>query len=240
MLTSTVVVFLDENYTSATILSDSIKLVPGKPAELLFSTRRKARKVSEEEYIQQLTATYANFSVPALFQQKVPQEEECQTFTQCPKEEDWCQKDPECSLSPYQEPTSQLLPGIIAGICIIIAAIIILALVLYMKWRIEQQKKRFRENFASRVAETINLRASVQMLTPEALATEFERIDNGLHDGGDGYISKEELWEFVNSGKAGAMDQKDFNALFAALDSDNNGQVDFLEQLPTDNSAHQE
>ena len=35
--------------------------------------------------------------------------------------------------------------------------------------------------------------------------------------------------EFMSSGKAGAMDEKDFNALFAALDTDGNGEVDFLE-----------
>ena len=32
-----------------------------------------------------------------------------------------------------------------------------------------------------------------------------------------------------SSGKAGKMDQKDSNALFAALYGDNNGKVDFLE-----------
>jgi hypothetical protein len=71
------------------------------------------------------------------------------------------------------------------------------------------------------------------MLTPEALAEEFERIDTGLHDGdgagADGYISREELWDFLSSGKAGEMNQKDFNALFEALDTDGNGKVDFLE-----------
>jgi hypothetical protein len=47
--------------------------------------------------------------------------------------------------------------------------------------------------------------------------------------GKDGYIQKEELWTFVSSGKAGDMNINDFDALFAAMDIDKNGKVDFME-----------
>mmetsp|Transcript_26220 Transcript_26220/g.60923 ORF Transcript_26220/g.60923 Transcript_26220/m.60923 type:complete len:214 (-) Transcript_26220:297-938(-) len=92
---------------------------------------------------------------------------------------------------------------------------------------IRQQASRNRAMFARRIAETIDMRASVRNLTPDALAREFRRIDEGVSR--DGKISKEELWEFVSSGKAGEMDQRDFDALFAAMDLDHNGDVDFVE-----------
>eukprot|EP00540_Astrosyne_radiata_P022821 CAMPEP_0116832214 /NCGR_PEP_ID=MMETSP0418-20121206/5770_1 /TAXON_ID=1158023 /ORGANISM="Astrosyne radiata, Strain 13vi08-1A" /LENGTH=161 /DNA_ID=CAMNT_0004461555 /DNA_START=329 /DNA_END=814 /DNA_ORIENTATION=+ len=91
---------------------------------------------------------------------------------------------------------------------------------------VAKQAKRYRVLFAQRIAETVSVRASTRSLTPEALANEFRRIDT---DAQDGKLSKDELWGFISSGKAGEMDQKDFDALFAAVDLDKNGTVDFLE-----------
>merc|ERR1712137_521386 len=62
-------------------------------------------------------------------------------------------------------------------------------------------------------------------LTEEQLADEFKRIDSG----GDGYIQKEEMKEFMMSGKAGKLSESDFNAMWTALDFDHSGKVDFIE-----------
>jgi hypothetical protein len=37
------------------------------------------------------------------------------------------------------------------------------------------------------------------------------------------------LWNFLSTGKAGELSESDFNALFAAIDLDQSGEVDFLE-----------
>jgi Ca2+-binding EF-hand superfamily protein len=66
---------------------------------------------------------------------------------------------------------------------------------------------------------------SDRQLTPENLAAEFKRIDT---DNG-GTISREELWEFISSGKAGDLSESDFNSLFSAIDLYKSGSVDFME-----------
>ena len=43
------------------------------------------------------------------------------------------------------------------------------------------------------------------------------------------YFPSLELWDFINSGKVNKMDEKDFNALFATLDTDGDGTVSFME-----------
>jgi len=145
----------------------------------------------------------------------------------CPTEEQWCQTDPNCSVSPYQEPPATVKGSVIAGFTV--AGVVLLVIILYgvHLYLVYAQVNRYRARFARRIAETIDVRASVRNLTPDALAREFERIDEGVSK--DGKISKEELWEFIASGKAGEMDQKDFDALFAAIDLDRNGEVDFVE-----------
>jgi len=145
----------------------------------------------------------------------------------CPTEEQWCQTDPNCSVSPYQEPPGTVKGSVIAGFTV--AGIVLLVAILFAVhvYLVKAQASRYRARFARRIAETIDMRASVRSLTPDALAKEFQRIDEGVSR--DGKISKEELWEFVSSGKAGEMEKKDFDALFAAMDLDHNGDVDFVE-----------
>lgn len=88
-----------------------------------------------------------------------------------------------------------------------------------------QREARVRAKFARRIAETIKVVGSNRQLTPENLAAEFKRIDK---DNG-GTISKEELWDFISTGKAGELSESDFDALFASIDLDKNGSVDFME-----------
>jgi hypothetical protein len=66
----------------------------------------------------------------------------------------------------------------------------------------------------------------MRQLPPEALASELKRIDSETQDGS---ISKEALWNFMSTGLAGELSESDCNALFAAIDLDQSGTVDFLE-----------
>ena len=92
------------------------------------------------------------------------------------------------------------------------------------------QKKRLRKQFAQQVARRVDLRGSVSQLNPTDLLAEFERIDTGLKGGtSDGFISREELGEFVSSGKAGEMSERDFNLLFDSMDIKGRGKVNFVE-----------
>lgn len=97
-------------------------------------------------------------------------------------------------------------------------------------------KKRtrcLRRVFAAQVAQHVDLRGSVSQLPPDKLAQEFRRIDRGLREStagtADGYITREEPWEFLSTGKAGELSEKDFNALFDAMDVQKRGKVNFVE-----------
>ena len=152
----------------------------------------------------------------------------------CPSEEFFCSEqanDPSCTESTYQEPSASMKPGAIAGFCIL--GLVFAGVIGYVlhKRAIKRQKKRLRKVFAQQVAKRVDLRGSVSQLNPEDLAAEFKRIDTGIKEGGsaDGFISKAELWEFVGTGKAGEISQKDFDALFDAMDTKGRGKVNFVE-----------
>ena len=90
--------------------------------------------------------------------------------------------------------------------------------------------KRLRKQFAQQVARRVDLRAYVSKLNPTDLLAEFERIDTGVKGGtSDGFISREELWEFVSSGKAEEMSERDFNLVFDSMDIKGRGKVNFVE-----------
>ena len=127
------------------------------------------------------------------------------------------------SESPYQEPPAKRKAGVVAGFVIAAAAIVLGVYHL----RLKRQSERIRLNFATRIAESI--KSPDMSMYPDALKEEFECIGSGKEDGGDGYISKDELKDFMASGKFGEMDEKDFNVLYIALDADGDGRVDYLE-----------
>lgn len=166
-----------------------------------------------------------------------PDEYICSKEGFCPSEEQWCQSDPNCDPSPYEEPSASVKPGAIAGFVILGIAVLVLALYALHRYSAAKQAERYRTIFAKRIAETIQVRGSVRSMNPAALAAEFERIDSDVKDG---KLSKEELWNFISSGKAGDMDKHDFDALFAAIDLDKNGTVDFLEFCAFMGNCHDE
>ena len=90
--------------------------------------------------------------------------------------------------------------------------------------------KHLRKQFAQQVARHVDLRAYVSQLNPTDLLAEFERIDTGVKGGtSGGFISREELWEFVSSGKAEEMSERDFNLVFDSMDIKGRGKVNFVE-----------
>lgn len=156
-----------------------------------------------------------------------------EAFGGCPTEDDYCGPtgvDPSCTDSPYQNPPPSMKPGPIAGFSIL--AIVVVAIVGYFLHRrsVKSQKKRLRMQFAQQVAKRVDLRGSISQLNPSDLLAEFKRIDKSVVGGtSDGFISREELWEFVSSGKAGEMSEKDFNLLFDSMDVKGRGRVNFVE-----------
>jgi hypothetical protein len=204
----------------------------------IYSTGRLNDQTSFLEQIQQALKTYniTEDDVPAWMknggESTVPS---CisKAFGGCPAEEDYCGPngvDPSCTASPYQNPPVSMKPGPIAGFTIL--AIFVVAIIGYFFHRrsVKSQKKRLRKQFAQQIAKRVDLRGSISQLTPTDLLAEFKRIDQSVKGGtSDGFISREELWEFVSSGKAGEMSEKDFNLLFDSMDIKGRGKVNFVE-----------
>lgn len=192
------------------------------------------KAASEADWLNQLQTAYEENNVPVggrVQQGQLPMQTACLSNENCPTEQDFCETDPACSESPYQEPDGSVRVGPVVGFVILGIVLLLAPVLLYIWWEKKTQEKRFRRMFAARIAETIELSASNNALTPEGLTMEFKRIQSGLkQDGGKNrYISKEDLWTFVSSGKGGDMTKSDFEALFAAMDIDRDGKVNFLE-----------
>lgn len=145
----------------------------------------------------------------------------------CPDEEYLCSegRDPSCSVSPYTEPPASLNG---AGLAVIVVSILVAVSIIFsivLRHIVNKQKERYRTRFAEQVAEEVGHTGSIEQLSAEDLAKEFRRID----ESGDGTISKQELFAFISSGKAGTMPKRDFDALFKSMDLDGNGKVNFME-----------
>lgn len=230
-------VCLDENCDQYHESSNSFEMLPNGTVfrEAAYETLY-TRVASAQEWRDGIVAAYDENEIDES-ERVSPNEDLCSKEGFCPTEEEWCESDPNCSISPYKEPAAHVKPGAIAGFAV--AGIVLLVLVLYGVHRYlnAKQAQRYRTLFAKRIADTIQVRGSVRSMNPGALAAEFERIDTGVKDG---KLSKEELWEFISTGKAGDVDKRDFDALFAAIDLDKNGTVDFLEFCAFMGKCHDE
>lgn len=202
----------------------------------IFSSSRLNDQASFVEQIQQAFQTYniTEGDTPLWVKngESVPS---CITeaFGGCPTEDDYCGPkgvDPSCTTSPFQNPPASMKPGPIAGFTILTIAVVAIIGFFLHRRSAKSQKKRLRKQFAQQIAKRVDLRGSVSQLNPTDLLGEFKRIDKSIVGGtSDGFISREELWEFVSSGKAGDMDAKDFDLLFDSMDAKGRGKVNFVE-----------
>mmetsp|Transcript_10713 Transcript_10713/g.24045 ORF Transcript_10713/g.24045 Transcript_10713/m.24045 type:complete len:291 (+) Transcript_10713:605-1477(+) len=183
-------------------------------------------RITEAEFISGMNQAYEDYNVLETIQVPIPMESDCFSNDECPSDESWCESgDPSCSSSPYQEPDGKVRPAVIAGFTV--AGFVVLVAVLYIihAYLIKKRDQRNRIKFATRVAQTMSIRKSARSLTPGMLEKEFNKIDKEHR----GQITKEALWEFLNSGKAGEIKEHDFEALWAVMHHDESNSVDFLE-----------
>mmetsp|Transcript_13439 Transcript_13439/g.22877 ORF Transcript_13439/g.22877 Transcript_13439/m.22877 type:complete len:277 (-) Transcript_13439:361-1191(-) len=155
------------------------------------------------EFEQGVLADYESNNIP-VDQRITPVADIC-LLGLCLTKEQWCQYDPSCSVSPYQEPAAHVKGGVIAGFVVLGVILLVAGLYLVHRHLQAQQAKRYRSVFAGRIADTIQVRSSMRSLTADTLADEFNKIDSGVKDG---KISKEEL----DLDKKGSVDVLEFCA----------------------------
>lgn len=222
-------VFLNDEFDQAA--STASWFYPdGDKVILAFTSRTTYDRMPDDGdvFVQAIQKTYQDFGVPPEGQVEFPFLTSCINYPTCPSDEVYCTRDPECSPTTFVEPDATIKAGPIVGIVCGVFAVILVALFIAHRMVLKRQADRFKSVFAARIADSIGTKPG--QLTAEELQEEFNKIDSGENDGGDGAVSKDELWQFMKSGKAGdGMSQKDFNALFVAIDTDGSGQIDFME-----------
>ncbi|CAJ1968215.1 unnamed protein product [Cylindrotheca closterium] len=194
----------------------------GEEFKVVASTRMLAKRItSSEDFHDALEQAYFENNVPP---DQRPFKGDCLSGY-CPDKSDWCEYDPECAVSPYQEPEASILIGPIAGIGLAVFVVIFSALFYFHRSQMKQKEAVLRAKFAGRIAEGIRVNGNAGSLSPDELASEFHKIDQ---DKG-GALEKEELWAFLQSGRVGHMSRADFDMLFSVIDIDRSGNVDFNE-----------
>lgn len=227
----------DKSYNSLMIEFSSFELSDGK-AVLNARMIAKLSRVTEEEWVQGLATAMEEKNVTTENKNTfgtVPTQQCVVEDVGCPTLEMWCDKgdaSPSCGETPYVEETT-VNAGVVAGITVT-AAVVVIALIVSLlirrsKRKLAEQKERLKDEFAKRIVGTFNIGKSGEALTMEGITEEFKLLDSGKTDGGDGLISKTEFKDFIMAGKAGEMKDSDFEALFALIDEDGSGEIDFTE-----------
>lgn len=192
---------------------------------ILIGTRRATyEKITEEEFLSEIVRQWDENQIKA-DERPLPSAGPCLSSI-CATEENWCKFDPNCSVSPYQEPEGKLKNSFVAGLISICALVIFLVAYVYHRKLVSDEAKRVRLLVATRIAEHLNVTFNSKKLTKEALSQQFQSIDSS----GDGVLQKDEIKEFfMDSKHGGSITESDFESIFAALDSDGNGEIDFVE-----------
>lgn len=185
-------------------------------------------RITEEEFVAGIEESNEAFKVPEPIEAPMTSDEVAKYAGTFPTEEDWCgglMDDVSCTPSPYVEPDAQMKGGFIAMFVVLGVLLFSVAAFFLHRNAIDKQKKRYKEHFVRGIARNITIADSAGRVDPEQLKKEFDHIDK---DKG-GTISRDELKVFLKSGKVGEISDKDVDAMWAAIDIDNSGEVDFVE-----------
>lgn len=133
----------------------------------------------------------------------------------------------ECGYVAYPMPDDQrmLSQGAIAGIAIGALAIVAVGLFVWHGYRLRKQRRRYKKRFVQQIARNINIGPSPREIPAETLAEEIQHISSSKN----GIINKEDLRKWMFDIKLNFMSDKDFEALWNAMDVDGRGVVEPLE-----------
>ena len=220
-------VLLDSSNSKLSSVSDFYIKVGNQMQMVAFFRADYTRLKHENAFILALDDAYKESAVlgaDRVQNGQVPMKTACLSES-CPSETNWCAMDPSCSVSRYQEPPGSMRVDVLTGLVITAVIFFVGSFYLLHRYRLRQQEIRFRTNFAKRVADAIEVSESFYALDASKLLEEFQSINPN----GDGLVLKERMKEFMQSGKVGYISESDFGALWAVMDMDNSGSVDFLE-----------
>lgn len=117
-----------------------------------------------------------------------------------------------------------LSPGAIAAVVLGIVAVLATALTCVFYRRSLDQQKRYKKRFVQQIARNLTIGPSPGCIPADQLAKEIEHIG-----GKKGTISREDLAKWMYDVKLTFLSEKDFDALWGAMDIDGKGEVDAIE-----------
>jgi hypothetical protein len=216
-----------------TFLDNSSAFVNFNVIDLVRRTRdtnalAQMTRMEESEWLAAIEEAYQDINIAAADKIPVPFQTSSSDPEWYPTEDEWCGgvgNDPECTVSPYQEPDAKLKSSALVGFVILGLAVFCIPLYALYRYRIGQQERRIKDKFIRGIAKNMSIAPSAGAISRDKLVEEFQRIDK---DKG-GTIEKAELKDWIDEGKLGTISDADFNALWSALDRDGSGNIDFME-----------
>lgn len=132
----------------------------------------------------------------------------------------------ECGYVAFPTEDQRLLSkGAIAGIAVGTVAIVAIGLILWHGYRLRKQRRRYKKRFVQQIARNISIGPSPREIPAETLAEEIQHISSSKN----GIINKEDLRKWMFDIKLNFMSDRDFEALWNAMDVDGRGVVEPLE-----------
>jgi hypothetical protein len=123
------------------------------------------------------------------------------------------------------QPTNLALPiGAIVGVTVGAVGFITLLFLTWHYYRLKKQERRYKKRFVQQIARNIEIGPSPGHIKPEKLAEEILHIGQGKS-----VINKEDLAKWIHDIKMEFISEKDFEALWNAMDVDDKGEVDPVE-----------
>lgn len=179
----------------------------------------RGERLTEDEYISAIDNAITDFQVMEAL--VAPLKEDF--GKNYPTEEKWCEVDPACGESPYQEPVSPLRTGPLVGFIFLGLAVLFTGFTVFYRTMMARKEKRIRQHFHQRLRQSVAMK-SFSVNNAKQFEGMFKRIDAE----GTGYIEKKELRDYMNK-REPVISTKDFEDLWTSIDTDKSGRVDYLE-----------
>lgn len=226
---------VDSECNQISLYIEGYKLLVDGTRAVDYSERASGIKVDKDTWMEELGKAFTKYNVPPPnnpfteipgFDSKgftqpfdpatSDSAPECHTLD-CPTEEDWKEQDPYLGTSPYIEPFGDL------NIAFVIPVPILILYVIYTRF-LEHRENRLKDDMLRSIANSMGITKSKELKRKD-LQKMFDMVD----DDNNGILEKSEVKSLVDEAGVGHMSEKDFEILFAAIDLDGDGTLDFME-----------
>jgi len=121
----------------------------------------------------------------------------------------------------YRLLSEAAIAGIVLGAVVVL---IIIPLLAWHRYRLKRQERRYKKRFVQQIARNIEIGRRPGCISASELTEEVLHIGRGKS-----VISKDDLRNWIHDIKMNFISERDFEALWSAMDIEGNGEVDVVE-----------